>query len=350
MDSAAAVLDVLESAYSLDGSDEDWLRGVASSFDTAIGDGSGTIAMIPRESDTPSRFEHAVGVRVGDWWREQVVTFEQIPRPIYDAFSKAGPLLYWSQIYGRVAASAPEQDFFDRRARSLHGHNDGDVITMAREGKLSADAPPAERAALACYDATGQGVGIVVALRKVVSRPPSEATKTIWGRVAAHVCAARRLRRKTRPATDAAEAVLDGGGRLHHASGAALEHAAREALREAAVMRDRARTRHRRQDGAELATSQWRALVAGRWSLVDQFDSDGRRYVIAEPNSPPLAASAALSTREAQVVACARLGHANKLIAYELGVAESTVAGHLARAARKLGFASRLELVRSAAT
>src|SRR5688572_3901843 len=100
---AARVLDLVEAAYQLDGDDDAWLRGVAHGFEVALGDGSGTMAMIPRATDEPSRFEHAVGVRIGDWWREQLVTFEQIPRPIYDAFSHAGPLLYWSQIYGRVA-------------------------------------------------------------------------------------------------------------------------------------------------------------------------------------------------------------------------------------------------------
>jgi DNA-binding CsgD family transcriptional regulator len=345
--SAARVLDVVEAAYQLEVADDHWLRGVAAGFEAALGDGSGTIAMIPRATDVPSRFEHAVGVEIGDWWREQLVTFEQIPRPIYDAFSRAGPLLYWSQIYGRVAQDQATTEFFEQRAHALHGKSDEQVIAEAREGKAVPGAPPPERLALACYDATGQGVGIVVAHKTLADRPASEHAKTIWGRVAAHVCAGRRLRQRAVPTLDGAEAVLDGGGRLHHASGGAVEAAARDALREAAVARDRARTRRRGDKSADIVTAQWKALVSGRWSLVDSFDTDGRRYVIAEANSPMVEATANLSIREAQVLACARLGHANKAIAYELGIAESTVAGHLARAARKLGARSRAELIQS---
>jgi DNA-binding NarL/FixJ family response regulator len=53
-----------------------------------------------------------------------------------------------------------------------------------------------------------------------------------------------------------------------------------------------------------------------------------------------------LSARERQVLAFAALGHANKLIAYELGLPESTVSSALRSIARKLGARSRLELVR----
>jgi hypothetical protein len=45
------------------------------------------------------------------------------------------------------------------------------------------------------------------------------------------------------------------------------------------------------------------------------------------------------------VAGFAALGHANKLIAWEMGLAPSTVAAHLATAQRKLGVSSRLELV-----
>jgi DNA-binding CsgD family transcriptional regulator len=46
------------------------------------------------------------------------------------------------------------------------------------------------------------------------------------------------------------------------------------------------------------------------------------------------------------VVSYAVLGHSLKYIAYELGLAISTVSGNLGTAMRKLGVASRAELVR----
>lgn len=55
----------------------------------------------------------------------------------------------------------------------------------------------------------------------------------------------------------------------------------------------------------------------------------------------------ALTSREREVVAYAALGHSNKVIAYELGLAESAVAMRLSRAAKKLGVRRRVELIRA---
>jgi DNA-binding CsgD family transcriptional regulator len=54
-----------------------------------------------------------------------------------------------------------------------------------------------------------------------------------------------------------------------------------------------------------------------------------------------------LSERERQAVALAAIGHANKLIAYDLGIAATTVAELLKRAAVKLGAESRVALIRA---
>jgi DNA-binding CsgD family transcriptional regulator len=52
-----------------------------------------------------------------------------------------------------------------------------------------------------------------------------------------------------------------------------------------------------------------------------------------------------LSARERQVVALAALGQPNKMIAYELGIATSTVGVLLMRASRKVGAKIRRQLV-----
>jgi DNA-binding CsgD family transcriptional regulator len=59
-------------------------------------------------------------------------------------------------------------------------------------------------------------------------------------------------------------------------------------------------------------------------------------------------ASWPLSERKRQALGFAALSHSNKRIGYELGLRASTVAGHLGRAARKLGAKSRVELVQLA--
>jgi DNA-binding CsgD family transcriptional regulator len=53
-----------------------------------------------------------------------------------------------------------------------------------------------------------------------------------------------------------------------------------------------------------------------------------------------------LSIREQQVAALVALGHSNKLIAYELDLALSTIGGLLADLCKKLGVRTTVELVR----
>jgi DNA-binding CsgD family transcriptional regulator len=90
----------------------------------------------------------------------------------------------------------------------------------------------------------------------------------------------------------------------------------------------------------------WPSLGASRWALVDVFERDGRRYVVAvEDKREP-----ALSRRERDVLRLAQLGRSNKEIAYELGLAYSTITTLLARVAKKLGTRSRAELLVAAAS
>jgi len=201
-------------------------------------------------------------------------------------------------------------------------------------------------------DPSGRGLIITAPLPRV-SRP-SRTTVLQWSRIASHIAAGYRLRRRLAagpPGPPAlpdnwsahAEAILQADGRkLADAKGAAQASDAREALLFAAAQRDRARGRLRRTD-PERAVAIWLGLVAGRWSLVDQEDRDGRRYVLAYRNAPEAGDQHALTERERQVLAYAALGHSNKLIAYELGIAPSTISGLLARARRKLGASSKSE-------
>jgi DNA-binding CsgD family transcriptional regulator len=138
--------------------------------------------------------------------------------------------------------------------------------------------------------------------------------------------------------------VLTPSGKLEHAEGEAKLEAARESLHSAVVTIEKARSRLRRSDPA-AAISSWKGLVASRWSLIDEFETGGKRYVVAQRNDVRLQGLSALTDREIQAVAQAALGNNNKLIAYALGVTASTVSVLLHRAARKLGTTTRRELI-----
>ena len=89
----------------------------------------------------------------------------------------------------------------------------------------------------------------------------------------------------------------------------------------------------------------WKSLTDGRWSLVDWFDSDDRRFVLALPNAPKVIDPRGLSERESLVVTYAVQGDSVKLIGYRLGISKATVSGVLKRAMRKLGVKTRAQLI-----
>jgi DNA-binding CsgD family transcriptional regulator len=171
--------------------------------------------------------------------------------------------------------------------------------------------------------------------------------RDMWTRTVQHVVAALRLRRRlmdTQAPVETADAVLKPSGQIDHADGEAKLDEAREQLREAVLAVESARGRMRREN-PETAVESWKCLVSTRWSLVDQFESDGKRYILAHRNDVSVVGLDALTPRERQALAFAAIGHSNKLIAYELGITASTVGVLLHTAASKLGTNSREALI-----
>jgi DNA-binding CsgD family transcriptional regulator len=189
-------------------------------------------------------------------------------------------------------------------------------------------------------DPSGRGCALVFLQRDAsrLTRPVRQSLE----RIAAHLAAARRLRGQA--PDDAADAILAPDGRVLHAERDARPEVSRTALREAARRMDRARSR-RGSAEAQEALAMWRALVEGRWSLVERLESDGRRLIVARRNDPRVREIRALDERERKTVALLALGHSLKLCAYELGCAESTISSTARAALTKLGISSRAELV-----
>ena len=190
------------------------------------------------------------------------------------------------------------------------------------------------------HSGDGRALAIGVPLRE--RRPSNLATRQRWARVAGHLGAGLRLLHALDP-SDSEEAILDPSGHVCHARGVARMSSAREVLREAVRRIDAARTRAGRSD-ADTALASWEGLVGGRWSLLDRFESDGRRYWVARRNDPEVPDPRGLSRGEAQVAEFLATGHSEKQIAYALGISASAVSRRLQCALRKLGLRSRAEL------
>ncbi len=177
---------------------------------------------------------------------------------------------------------------------------------------------------------------------------PLRSERLAWSRIAAHISAGARLRRALpslagQDLGQGADAVLSPSGSIAHAEVAAQSRGARESLRHAVRAIDRAKTKARSNEVEALDL--WQGLVAGRWSLVDRFDTDGRRYFVARKNDPDVKDPRALTSRERQVLAYVAMGHPLKLVAYALGLSLSTVSVSRQTAMRKLGIRTHADIV-----
>jgi DNA-binding CsgD family transcriptional regulator len=171
--------------------------------------------------------------------------------------------------------------------------------------------------------------------------------RNVLAKIACHLAAAYRLRQSLAAAqhpAGAPVAILSPEGTVHHAEGEASSNAALALLRRSAVSITGARGPLRDRE-PEQAVDEWKGLIAARWTLVDVCEKGGTKYLVARQNRPRTRGPNSLTDREQEVVAFAALGHHNKLIAYNLGISDSTVRVLVARAAKKLGARSRDELV-----
>jgi DNA-binding CsgD family transcriptional regulator len=307
------LVSIVEAAYAIGDTEEAWLDRLASAAEPDLARGFGTVAYLYDASSDPLRVLSAVT-------RSPQFSVEMV-----SVMASSGNDAYVEATWRSISFGA---------ASSGEGFSE---IPAVRD--YMAPLGIHDVLALNAFDPSGVGVwvGAPQPKRTIVS---STETRT-WSRVAAHLATAFRLRRAPRAP---AAAVVSPSGSIKHAEGAAKETAARANLRDAVVAMDRARGPLRRRD-PEGALGLWKGLVQAQWSLVDRFESDGKRYVVAVENEPTSRGPEVLAPRERQVVALAALGHSNKLIAYELGLGDSTVRVLLTRAARKVDVATRAELI-----
>jgi len=190
---------------------------------------------------------------------------------------------------------------------------------------------------------SGWGCGLHAGRPKITTL--SARTAAQWTMLGAHLSAALRLRRKLRScAARADEAAFFPNGTPSHATGRARENRVLSKLRQSVLQLEQLRTQANVGDQS-AALRAWTVLVDARWTLVDQFERDGQRFVVARENEPSPPNIEVLTPRERQIVGYAALGHDNKVIAYDLGISHSTVRVLLARAAAKLHAETREQML-----
>jgi DNA-binding NarL/FixJ family response regulator len=346
---AADWLAIVEAAYAAAPTDAAWLEGVARAARPLIDRGGGVHGYFVdmHSSACPLRQPLLVGgppewrrAWRGTWWEPLMASMSLAHVRLVHSLTS---VCYTTDLFAAVAADAPSYDAYLSRVATRHW-GAARVLRGARPVGDIGLFPDSFN--VACIDGEGHGCVLVANMPDPSKRPVATRLARSWAKVAAHIAAGHRLRRKRKSADalEAAEAIFDTAGRAVHAEGPASERWALDAIREVATSIDRARTRIERRDPAR-ALEAWRALALGRWTILDCFDRDGRRYIVAQPNEPSPRAGPALTRRQAQIVASVALGHSNKLIAYELGLSASTVSSHVAAAARRLGARTRVDLV-----
>ena len=313
-------LRLLEAAYSFEPDEQKWLENIVTAlrpFDFGKGIAAYTtnlgaklsVRSIANETMLPSEAIHAL--------------IQVLPEPLYRRVHAPMPLVNNLDDIPRMAAS----------------------IGLGPESYAAlADARfPVRTFALGGGDA--QVETVLVAMHAPLDGEPSARDRHILDCFAAHLGSALRLRLLgERPAAEhpSVDAVIAPDGKVLHARGDAKVEDRIDSLIDAVRRSERAKLRGATdEERLDLAT----ALLDGRWSVVESTESDGKRLLLACRNDPRGEPVRTLSARERSVVGYAVLGHSFKYIAYELGIAISTVADELKAALRKLGLRSRAELV-----
>jgi DNA-binding CsgD family transcriptional regulator len=312
---------LVEAAYHLAPDESAWLDGLAQAARPMLDAGSGSLAFIYDATDA-------------EWASIRAASSLDVDAALAGGLlnvpAQRGDQSRWLVNSLRATLVTTARRTLPRAPRAVGEHF----------GKCLEHAGFADARVVIATDPSRIGVTFVAPSASPCAWAPRDVNR--WSRIASHVAAGLRIRRRQpRLASvfgcgSGPEAILRPDGRVEHAEAPAQGERERTALRRGALALDRARGPLRRHD-ADEALGIWEGLVAGRWSLVDHVDSDRRRYLLAHRNDPDAPDVRGLTLRERQVLGYVAAGHSNKVIAYELGLRLSTVAGHLTRAKRKLG-------------
>lgn len=318
-------LDLIDAAYRIDGGDEAWLSSVMDAAMPLMSRGLGAVGVL-YDASRPGSF-HGEHFAINEMLLDGITP--DSCRQVLEVGSEGAPLI--QELFGQVQCGLVSETFSKCFPKLL---------------PFTAAFGAPDMVAINSTDPTLQGCILTANLPD--HAPIAPAMHLFWSRLSAHVAAAYRLRRRLRKQVgtplEQAEAILTPEAKVAHATESTVNSEVRELLSDTVRTQERLRAKDRR--GDPNAVGEWKALVDARWSLVDHVDSDGKRMITVQRNEGVAPGAVGLSQREEQILGYAALGHSNKLIAYELGLAHSTVRVLLARAAGKLGTRGREETLK----
>jgi DNA-binding CsgD family transcriptional regulator len=316
---------IIETAYRLDLAQGEWQGALAREISTRRELGSGLLAY-----EFDASWEDGY-VRIGEIAAVgEIGRFESLTEPVHKkpvggeyalAIARGTHVLTTRRLIRQAGSVDPESSLLLRGIASA-GYRD--------------------IWAVCCVNPDATGIAFAIPCRKVPEPLPA-ALRRQWTQVGVHIAASYRLRmRLASGEQEAPSGIFDAAGRPAHLEAGAVKD--REALTQFVKSIDKARAREARGADEDLLEL-WRGLVAGRWSVFDHIDTDGKHYLVAYENDPEARGPKRLTQREIRIATYAAQGHTNKLIAYEVGIGVSTVATHLRSALHKLGLSRRTELV-----
>jgi DNA-binding CsgD family transcriptional regulator len=313
--SGAALRQAILSCYRLDLDERAWTEGLTKSFEPLVGHGKGVGAW---------RFSP------GQW------TTKELPVGVSPEIGHS----MWNVATGFTPEEMTQVFLGDRVAGAAHRLRlRGGLDEHRGVGRFVRPLGIKDYHALSVIDGGGFGIAVAGASADVVGL--SRLARSRLERVASHLLAGLRLRHTL----TSDEAVLTPDGKTVHAEGPATELEAREALRAAVVAWDHAHSRKATKD-EDAAVDAWTALVSGRWSVVERFEADGRRFLVARRNQPNALDTTALSGLESHALLLRAQGLPYKAVAYELGLSTPRVHRLVQAARSKLGVRDDVELVR----
>lgn len=314
-------LKFLDAAYSFEPNEDSWLKGMV---DAAL----------------PYQLGGGVAAYVSEFGKEnRVRAFAASELHFPRAAIEHIAAVVDNALYRRIHAPFPTSFSHETWPRAAKDLGVSLEDTLARMNGMSAPAAWAFSGGDASRETT------LVVFHCKQADAPSARDRHVMDCFAAHLNSALRLRSVLKKAPvagdDHIDAVLDPNGKMLHARKSATQN--HPSLIEAVKKHESAKLRDAT---PEERVDLWRALVEGQWSILEQIDRDGKRMLLACANAPRTVKIRALTRQERAVAEYASLGHTHKYIAYELGIAVSTVSTHLKSAMRKLGLRSRTDLVR----